>query len=167
MTAESAKAALRKRQGSGARYDAPEAPHEDLLQARRATALFARCLNSLTDADMDTPVKQDGWTRRHVIAHVGYQARSMAQLFRDVSKGDPAIAQPLPEIAKAATLPARALRHLFEHSAIHLDVEWRDLPGTNWSTTFMLEDGTATPLSQCPNLRAQALHASARLISTI
>lgn len=35
----------------------------------------------------------------------------------------------LPSLDLAATLPARALRHLLQHSAIHLDVCWRDLPG--------------------------------------
>lgn len=164
MSDTDAKEALRKRQGSGARYDAAEAPHDDLLRARRATALFARHLNALSDAALDEPVDHPAWTRRHVIAEIGYQARSMAQLFRDVSLGSPAIAGSTPDIAKAASLPARALRHLFEHSAIHLDVEWRDLPGAHWATIFSLEDGTTVPLNQCPNLRARALQASARLI---
>ena len=33
------------------------------------------------------------------------------------------------EIDFGATLSPIALRHLFDHSAVHLNVEWRDLPG--------------------------------------
>jgi hypothetical protein len=44
---------------------------EGLLQARRGTAFFARKLNELTDAEMDGTSLLDGWTRRHVAAHIG------------------------------------------------------------------------------------------------
>ena len=51
-----------------------------LLQARRGTAFFARKLNELTDADLDGVSLLPGWTRRHVVAHVGYNARAIARL---------------------------------------------------------------------------------------
>ena len=47
--------ALRQRQGAGARYDAPNAPHDDLLLARRGAAYFARQLNRLDDTALDAP----------------------------------------------------------------------------------------------------------------
>lgn len=165
MTPPDAKEALRRRQGAGARYDAAEAPHDALLQARRATARFARCLNHLADADLDAVVRRPAWTRRHVIAHVGYEARLLAALFRDAAQGRPAVAQPLPDIARAATLPARALRHLCDHTAIHLDVEWRDLPGPLWATPTTLQDGTDVLLRDIPDLRATSLLDGARIIT--
>ena len=52
-----------------------------LLQARRGTAFFARKLNELPDAaELDGGTLLSGWTRRHVVAHVGYNARAIAQL---------------------------------------------------------------------------------------
>ena len=51
-----------------------------LLTARRGTAFFARKLNELRDADLDAPSLLPGWTRRHVIAHVSYNARAIARL---------------------------------------------------------------------------------------
>jgi maleylpyruvate isomerase len=36
------------------------------------------------------------------------------------------------EIKDAETLPPHALRYLFKHSEVHLNVEWRDLPGAGW-----------------------------------
>ena len=53
---------------------------EELLQARRGTAFFARKLNELTDAELDGDSLLPGWTRRHVTAHVGYNARAIARL---------------------------------------------------------------------------------------
>jgi maleylpyruvate isomerase len=53
---------------------------QSLLQARRGTAFFARKLNELADAELDGDCLLPGWTRRHVVAHVGYNARAIAQL---------------------------------------------------------------------------------------
>ncbi|MGB0411134.1 MAG: maleylpyruvate isomerase N-terminal domain-containing protein, partial [Pikeienuella sp.] len=81
LTAEetAAREALRARQGKGARYDAPNAPHDDLLLARRGAAYFARKLAELNDADLNAPSLRAGWSRRHLIAHTGYHARAFAR----------------------------------------------------------------------------------------
>ena len=121
LTAEdkSAQDALRVRQGAGARYDADAAPHDDLLAARRNTAHFARVLNELHDSDLTD-------ARRRVIAEVSYDARAAATALEHL--GDTTEPYPLEQhIARGITLPARALRALFQHSEIHLNVTWRDL----------------------------------------
>ncbi|WGW04760.1 DinB family protein [Tropicibacter oceani] len=123
-------AELKARQGTGARYDAPNAPAEDLLLARRGTAYFARKLNELTDRDLDHG------NRRQIIAKVSYDARALAGLMAALRGGwhaaDPR-REALPrEIAFGAALPAHALRHLFHHTEVHLNVEWRDLSAADW-----------------------------------
>lgn len=156
---QAARDALRARQGAGARYDADAAPHDDLLLARRGTAYFARKLNELSDDDLRGASTRPGWTRRHLIAHVSYHARALARLAESARTG---IVQPMYPSAKArdaeidlgATLPARALRHLFEHAAKHLDVEWRDLPDAAWDAQVTLLDGTSVTARQTPRLRA-------------
>lgn len=128
---------LRQRQGVGARYDAPNAPHADLVLARRGTAYFARKLNELSDTELDEPSLLPGWSRRHVIAHVGYNARALTHL-TEWARTD--IPTPMyssndardRQLARGVSLPARALRHLFEHAAVHLNVEWRDLTDEQW-----------------------------------
>lgn len=127
-TLEEARAALRERQGTGARYDAAEAPAETLGWARLGTAFFARLLNDLADADLWAPSLVPGWTRRHVVAQVGYQARALTQLTEWAAGGVPqpmydSNAARLAEVENGSTLPARALRGLFRHAAVHLDVE--------------------------------------------
>ena len=159
---DAARAALRARQGSGARYDADAAPHDDLLLARRGTAFFARKLNELRDDDLWGSSARDGWTRRHVIAHVAYHARALAHVVAGERTGAPVPMYPSAaardtEIAGGATLPARALRHLFDHTVKHLDVEWRDLPDAGWGASVILMDGPVVPVSDLPRLRAVEL----------
>ncbi|MDR0945590.1 MAG: maleylpyruvate isomerase N-terminal domain-containing protein, partial [Bifidobacteriaceae bacterium] len=132
-----AQAELRERQGKGARYDAQGAPHELLSLARRGTAYFLRQLNQLSDEDLDGPSGLPGWSRRHLVAHVGYNARALAHLAYWARTGieTPMYASPTArddQIRLGASLPARALRHLIDHSWIHLNVEWRDLTTEQW-----------------------------------
>lgn len=153
---------LRERQGIGARYDSDAAPAADLLLARRGTAYFARRLNELSDAELDNPSLVPGWSRRHVIANVGYQARHLARLV-EAARGDESdehLAEPenqIEDIAFGATLPAHALRYLFKHSAVHLSVEWRDLDGAQWETSVRTLDGRLVPIKTTPYLRAREI----------
>ncbi|WP_339689628.1 maleylpyruvate isomerase N-terminal domain-containing protein [Celeribacter baekdonensis] len=159
-TDRAARAALKARQGKGARYDAALAPAEDLLMARRGTAYFARKLNELSDVDLDGAALRPGWTRRHVIAHVSYHARHQAMLLEALTKGM-AYTPPndekhqMPALDLAATLPARALRHLFHHTEVHLNVCWRDLTDAHWDMPLTLPDRAATTVRALPMMRAR------------
>lgn len=154
--ANAARDALRARQGAGARYDAETAPQGDLLLARRGTAYFARKLNELPDEDLAAPSLRDGWSRRQLIAHVSLQARAMAlalKVLREPLMAEEAEWQP--DLALAATLPARALRHLFDHAVKHLDVEWRDLPAAAWDGPPIMLAGEEISPRDTPDLRAR------------
>ncbi|MEP3114634.1 maleylpyruvate isomerase N-terminal domain-containing protein [Nisaea sp.] len=160
------RAALRARLGSGARYDAPMAPAEDLILARRGTAYFARKLNELADSDLDAPSLASGWSRRHVVAYIGYHARALTRL---ADWGRTGVETPMhasteerdAEIDLGATLPAQALRHLYTHSAVHLNVVWRDLEDAQWDAIVRTLDGSAIRLRELPLLRAREIWHSA------
>ncbi|MFE5407602.1 maleylpyruvate isomerase N-terminal domain-containing protein [Microbacterium sp. NPDC056569] len=133
---------------------------EELLLARRGQAFWARALNDLRDAEIDAPSRLPGWTRRHLIAHVGLNARGLARLVESARTGEklPMYASPAQrddEIAFAATLPVEALRNLAAHAAVHLNVEWRDLPAARWSAPVLLLDGTQVPVSHTVRMRAR------------
>ena len=71
-----------------------------------------------------------------------YNARAIARLIEWAATGveTPTYASPEArnhEISFGATLSPIALRHLFDHSAVHRNVEWRDLPAeeTVWMRT--------------------------------
>jgi len=101
-----------------------------------------------------------GWTRRHLIAHVGYNARALSRL---VEWGRTGVELPMyasrevrdAEIALGATLPARALRNLVSHAEVHLNVEWRDLDDAGWDVEVQSFDGETIPLRATAWMRAR------------
>lgn len=160
---DAARWALWERQGSGARYDAPEAPADALRLARSGTAYFARRLNALADAALYEPSTVSGWTRAHVICDLAYQARALARQAEAATAGAtiPAMydgsAGRGAEIRLGATLPAHALRHLFDHAAVHLNVVWRDLPRAAWDIVAPDARGIPRPLRAAVTERARRL----------
>lgn len=155
---EAARAALRQRQGLGARYDAPGAPARELDWARRGTAYFARKLNELSDGDLDRSSRVPGWSRRHIVACVAYHARMLTRLTESARTGMAILPYRTPgqrdeEIDDGATLPAGALRHLVAHADVHLNVEWRDLTTQQWDSPLSYGDGATARTT--PWLRAK------------
>jgi maleylpyruvate isomerase len=131
-----------------------------LLQARRGTAFFARKLNELSDAELDEESLLPGWTRRHIAAHVGYNARAIARLIEWAATGVETPMYPSPgarndEISFGATLSPIALRNLFDHSAVHLSVEWRDLPAQAWEREVRTAQGRLVPASETIWMRSR------------
>lgn len=160
-----AAAALRARQGAGARYDAPEAPAEALALARRGRAYLARIVNDLDDAALWRMSARPGWTRRRVIAAAALEARALAQALEDAT-GQPGDRADTGEAALdlAETLPARALRHLVAHAEIHLDVVWRDLPAAAWNGRTV-PDGLDCRADETPMRHAATLWRAAMDLS--
>ncbi len=165
---DAARQALQARQGMGARYDAAEAPGHALALARLGTAFFARKLNQLSDAGLYQPAQVAGqtcshWTRAHVVCDVAYRARAISRQVEAVTNGQPvsamydSAAARIDAIELGATLPSRALRHLFDHAATHLNVVWRDLPGPGWDVMAPDESGCPRPLRATATERARLL----------
>lgn len=131
-----------------------------LLLARRGQAYFSRKLNELSGVEFDAPSLLAGWSRRHVIAHVGLNARALTRLTEWAATGveTPMYAnatQRWDEIELAATLPEQALRNLSDHAAIHLNVEWRDLPESAWSHEVRTAQGRIVPVSETVWMRTR------------
>lgn len=138
----------------------------DLATVRLGTASFRRALAVLADDELDAPCGLPGWTRRHLVAHVGYNARALSRLVTWAATGveHPMYSSPQArghEIEIGATLRAQALRSLCEHAAIELDVRWRDLPADRWSAVVVTAQGRKVPVSQTLWMRTREvwLHA--------
>ncbi|GAB91143.1 maleylpyruvate isomerase family mycothiol-dependent enzyme [Gordonia rhizosphera] len=133
---------------------------ERLTTARDGTAWFARHLAQISDADLDVPSALAGWTRKHVVAHVGYNAAALCNL---VAWADTGVETPMypsfeernTEIEEGATLPAAALRNLFDHTAARLDEGWRHLPADRWSHEVRTMQGRTVPASETAWLRTR------------
>ena len=131
-----------------------------LLLARRGQAYYSRKLNELSDADFDGPSLLQGWDRRHLIAHVGLNARALTRLVEWARTGveTPMYSSPAQraeEIEFSATLPTQALRNLSDHAAIHLTVEWRDLAAEAWSNEVRTAQGRVVPVSETVWMRTR------------
>lgn len=152
---DAARAALRVRQGAGARYDADAAPAEALGWARRGTAYLARLMAGLDDAGLRVGSCLPGQSRARVLAAIALQGRAMAQGLEDAAglPGDRAPTD-LAALDLAETLPPRALRHLVDHAAIHLNVVWRDLKDDDWNLPLDLDGGRVIA---CDTARLRAL----------
>ncbi|HJB64031.1 MAG TPA: maleylpyruvate isomerase N-terminal domain-containing protein [Candidatus Microbacterium pullistercoris] len=113
----------------------------ELLLARRGQAYFSRVLACVPDAELRSGSFLAGWTNARVVAHVALDARATAHAIEALRTGsDEAVlvdaAQRVHEIDFASTLPPEALRNLSAHAAVHLNVEWRDLPQEAWNATI-------------------------------
>ncbi|MGX1163661.1 maleylpyruvate isomerase [Arthrobacter sp. SLBN-100] len=134
----------------------------ELLTVRRGTAFFSRHLAILADSELDGPSLLPGWSRRHIVAHVGYNARALTRLVEWANTGveTPMYSSPEArdeEIEAGATLPVHALRHLHEHAAITLDVTWRDTPPPVWAREVKTAHGRAVTASETVWMRTREI----------
>jgi maleylpyruvate isomerase len=131
-----------------------------LLVARRGTAFFGRQLTELPDAGFGEPSLLPGWSRAHVIAHVGYNAHAIARLIQWANTG---VATPMyestearnDEIEHGATLSPTALRDLYEQGATHLDRAWQDTSPDAWTHEVRTAQGRLVPASETVWMRTR------------
>lgn len=124
-----------------------------IMLVRHGTAFWSRKVNELMNDELDVSSLLPGWSRRHVIAHVGYNARALTRLveWANTTLETPMYSSPQArnqEINYGATLPARALRHLNDHASVSLNVEWRDTDDTAWQQEVKTVQGRTVPLAE-------------------
>jgi maleylpyruvate isomerase len=130
------------------------------------TAYFEHALAALTDAELDGPSLLPGWTRRHVIAHTGYNALGLLRLAQWAATGVEtpmyaSIEQRNSEIDSGAALPADEVRALFVRTADELDAGWRGMDDAAWASEVRMSRGSPMTASTTVWLRTREvwLHA--------
>jgi maleylpyruvate isomerase len=138
----------------------------DLATVRLGTSYFRRALSRLPDDRFDEASLLPGWSRRHIVAHVGYNARAIARLvtWAATDLETPMYSSPearAAEIESGATQRPDALRSLAEHAAVDLDVRWRDLPDNRWAHQVRTAQGRVVPVAETLWMRSREvwLHA--------
>lgn len=139
-------------------HDLPR--QERLLTARRGTSYLAQRLAELSDTSLDSGTLLSGWTRRQLLAHIGYNAAALCRLMDWASTGHetPMYAsteQRSREIAEGATLTPAALRNLFDHTVARLDEKWRNAPEAAWSAKVLTAQGRTVPASETAWMRTR------------
>lgn len=138
----------------------PDPVREYLRLARQGQAYFSGKLDGLSDADFDADSALDGWSRRHVVAHVGLDARALGNLTRWAATGveTPMYDSPTQrndDIERYAKLPVEELRKLSADAAGELDAGWRGLAPDAWSHEVRSAQGRQIPVSLTAWMRAR------------
>lgn len=130
------------------------------------TKLFLGAVAGLDEASFDAPTALPGWTRRHVVAHVHFNALALRRLVSWARTGVESLMYAGPEqraqeIETGAALPARELRRLVEWSAEDLANDLDDLTPDQWRHEVVTAQGRTVPASEVVWMRTRevAVHA--------
>ena len=130
------------------------------------TKLFLTTVERLGDPELLVPTGLPGWTRRHVVAHVHYNAEALRRLVSWAATGVESAMYASPEqrareIEEGARLPADRLRDLVARSAADLADDLDGLSADAWRAEVVTAQGRRIPATQIPWLRARevAVHA--------
>jgi maleylpyruvate isomerase len=126
------------------------------------TALFLGTLDSLSDGDLDGPTGLPGWTRRHVVAHVHFNALALGRLASWAATGVESRMYPSrehrnAEIEDGARLPAAELRRMVQASAADLAAALDALSPEAWERTVVTASGRSVPATELPWMRAKEM----------
>jgi maleylpyruvate isomerase len=128
------------------------------------TALFLDALDGLDDKELDAPSLLPGWSRRHLVGHVHYNAEALRRLVRWAATGErtpmyESAGQRTAEIEAGAQLPPERLRRLVRESAAALSADLDAL--TNWDAEVVTAQGRTVPATEIPWMRTRevAVHA--------
>jgi len=130
------------------------------------TKLFLNALAGLSDEELDEQTGLPGWTRRHVVAHVHYNAEALRRLVAWAATGveTPMYAskeQRRDEIEQGATIAATQLREMVSSSAVALAADMDRLSPDAWEAEVVTAQGRHVPARDIPWLRTRevAVHA--------
>lgn len=129
-------------------------------------AVLSRVVGEMTDADLDAPTRLDGWTRRHVIAHLARNAEALRRLLAWARTGiiTPMYVDALrraSEIERSAGSEPERLRRDLAQTAAELRDDIAAMTDQHWSATVRSARGREIPAAEVPWMRAREvwLHA--------
>ncbi|UEA57586.1 maleylpyruvate isomerase family mycothiol-dependent enzyme [Gordonia otitidis] len=133
---------------------------EQLAIARNGTAYFVQHLARVSDDDLAGSSLLPDWSRKHLVAHVGYNAAALCNLMTWAATGceTPMYSSPAQrneEIDEGSTLGAQALRNLVDHTAARLDEAWRNLPTEKWDAQVKTIQGRTVPATETAWMRTR------------
>jgi maleylpyruvate isomerase len=116
------------------------------------------CFVPASDAALDAPSRLEGWTRRQLVAHLGYNAAGLRRMVEGVARGVPApmyssAEQRFREIAEAVNLDVAALRQLFDDEHDRLHAAWCALAPSDWDCAVTTPQGKSVPVAVTPWMR--------------
>lgn len=138
----------------------PDSTRYWLDLARQGTGHYDRVLADLADDDLNGPSLLDGWSRKHVVGHVAYNAFALTRLTDwgrtgVESRMYASTEQRNEEIETGATLEAADLRDLHARGVRTLDEGWDSLSADAWAARIVTAQGVDRPVSDTPWMRSR------------
>ncbi|MGC5583706.1 maleylpyruvate isomerase family mycothiol-dependent enzyme [Ornithinimicrobium sp. W1665] len=131
-----------------------------LAWADEGTAIFGRALAGLSGEELDGPSSLQGWTRRHVVAHVAANAEALRNLVTWARTGveTPMYAsmdQRNADIDEGALKPPVELREWFASTARDLRADLDALTDEQWESPVRTAQGRTIEATEVPWMRAR------------
>lgn len=131
-----------------------------LAWADQGTELFDRALASLSDETLTGPSQLEGWTGRHLLAHVAANAEALRNLVAWARTGVKTPMYSSPEqrdadIEAGARLTAAELRESYAGSARALRADLDALADGQWERPVRTAQGRTVPATEIPWMRAR------------
>lgn len=132
----------------------------------QGTALFLQTLEGVNDDQLSAPSGLPGWTGRHLVAHVHYNALALSRLVSWAATGVESRMYTSPEqrggeIQQGAQLPAAELRDLVRSSADQLAADLDGLSPQAWEAEVITAQGRIVPASEIPWMRTREVYVHA------
>lgn len=125
-------------------------------------AYFLSCLRSISDAELEGPSRLPDWSGKHLLAHVGHNARALGRLAHWAATGEPTPMYPDPrarteDIESGARWPLPRLRAFVDEQQVHLVTALDRLTDAMWHKEVVTAQGRAVPATAIPWLRSREL----------
>jgi len=121
---------------------------------------FLSCLTPVTDEELEGPSRLPGWSGRHLLSHVGHNARALARLAHWAATGEPTPMYPSPsarteEIETGAAWPIHRLRAFVVEEQDRLARALDRIADDRWEAPVVTAQGRTVPASTIPWLRSR------------
>ncbi|MEU6579061.1 maleylpyruvate isomerase family mycothiol-dependent enzyme [Streptomyces sp. NPDC046805] len=121
---------------------------------------FLSRLKAVGDTELEGPSRLPDWTGRHLLSHVGHNARALARLAHWAATGEPTPMYPSPstraeEIEIGAAWPTDRLRGFVVEEQDRLTDALGRIADDRWQAPVVTAQGRTVPASTIPWLRSR------------
>lgn len=133
---------------------------QSITWVEHGTSTCSSFVATLHERSWRAPTNLEGWTVRHLVAHLAANADALGNLVHWAATGEEtpmysSTHQRADDIEQGARLSGAELREWFDRAASQLDTGMEGLTDENWQRQIRTAQGRIVPASEIPWLRAR------------